>query len=141
MGPGLDADAPIRGWVSIMTAEAISRPWPTDLVFDREAKALMIAFDDGETFEIPFELLRVESPSAENKGHGGNVPPPVTGKANVNVVSADAVGRYAVRISFDDGHDTGLYSWDLLYDLGRDKDEKLRIYRDTLRLRALRDEA
>ncbi|MEQ1493191.1 MAG: gamma-butyrobetaine hydroxylase-like domain-containing protein, partial [Terricaulis sp.] len=51
--------------------------------------------------EIPFELLRVESPSAENKGHGGNVPPPVTGKANVNVVSADAVGRYAVRISFD----------------------------------------
>lgn len=124
-----------------MTAEAISRPWPTDLVFDREAKALMIAFDDGETFEVPFELLRVESPSAENKGHGGNVPPPVTGKANVNVVSADAVGRYAVRISFDDGHDTGLYSWDLLYELGRDKDEKLRIYRDTLRLRALRDEA
>lgn len=124
-----------------MTAEAISRPWPTDLVFDRAARALMIAFDDGETFEIPFELLRVESPSAENKGHGGNVPPPVTGKANVNVVRADAVGRYAVRISFDDGHDTGLYSWDLLYDLGRDKDEKLRIYRDTLRLRALRDEA
>ena len=125
-----------------MTAEAITpRPWPTDLVFDREAHALMIAFDDGETFEIPFELLRVESPSAENKGHGGNVPPPVTGKANVNVVRADAVGRYAVRISFDDGHDTGLYSWDLLYDLGRDKDEKLRIYRDTLRLRTLRDEA
>ena len=124
-----------------MSAEPVSRPWPTDLVFDREAKALMIAFDDGETFEIPFELLRVESPSAENKGHGGNVPPPVTGKANVNVVTADAVGRYAVRISFDDGHDTGLYSWDLLYDLGRDKDEKLRIYRDTLRLRALRDEA
>lgn len=125
-----------------MTAEAITpRPWPTDLVFDREAKALMIAFDDGETFEIPFELLRVESPSAENKGHGGNVPPPVTGKANVNVVSADAVGRYAVRISFDDGHNSGLYSWDLLYELGRDKDEKLRVYRETLRLRALRDEA
>lgn len=125
-----------------MTAEAITpRPWPTDLVFDREARALMIAFDDGETFEIPFELLRVESPSAENKGHGGNVPPPVTGKANVNVVKVDAVGRYAVRISFDDGHDTGLYSWDLLYDLGREKEEKLRVYRETLRLRALRDEA
>ena len=123
-----------------MTAEAISsRPWPTDLVFDREAKALMIAFDDGETFEIPFELLRVESPSAENKGHGGNARPPVSGKANVNVVRADAVGRYAVRISFDDGHDTGLYSWDLLYDLGRDKDEKFRVYRETLR--APRDEA
>lgn len=125
-----------------MTAEAIApRPWPTDLVFDRETKALTIAFDDGEMFEVPFELLRVESPSAENKGHGGNVPPPVTGKANVNVVRAEAVGRYAVRIVFDDGHDSGLYSWDLLYDLGRDKEEKLRIYRDTLAQRGLRDEA
>ena len=125
-----------------MTAEALTqRPWPTDLVFDRDAKQLIIAFDDGEMFEIPFELLRVESPSAENKGHGPNPPPPVTGKANVNVIAADAVGRYAVRISFDDGHDTGLYSWDLLYDLGREKDEKLRVYRETLRLRALRDEA
>ncbi len=124
-----------------MSAEPISRPWPTDLVFDRTAKSLTIAFDDGNLFEIPFELLRVESPSAENKGHGGNVPPPVTGKANVNVVRADAVGRYAVRITFDDGHDTGLFSWDLLHDLGREKDERLRVYRETLRLRALRDEA
>lgn len=124
-----------------MSAEPVSRPWPTDLVFDRETKALTIAFDDGEMFEVPFELLRVESPSAENKGHGANVPPPVTGKANVNVVSAEPVGRYAVRVVFDDGHDTGLFSWDLLYDLGRDKEEKLRVYRETLRLRALRDEA
>lgn len=124
-----------------MSAEPISRPWPTDLVFDRAAKSLTIAFDDGNLFEIPFELLRIESPSAENKGHGGNVPPPVTGKANVNVVRADAVGRYAVRITFDDGHDTGLFSWDLLHDLGREKDERLRVYRETLRLRALRDEA
>jgi DUF971 family protein len=124
-----------------MSAEPVTRPWPTDLVFDRAAKVLMIAFDDGETFEIPFELMRVESPSAENKGHGANVPPPVIGKANVNVVRAEPVGRYAVRIVFDDGHDTGLYSWDLLYELGRDKDERLRVYRDTLRLRALRDEA
>ena len=117
------------------------RPWPTDLVFDREAKLLRITFDDGAQFEIPFELLRVESPSAENKGHGGNAPPPVTGKANVSVVRAEPVGRYAVRIVFDDGHDTGLYSWDLLYELGAHKDEKLRVYRDTLRLRTLRDEA
>jgi DUF971 family protein len=125
-----------------MTAEAITpRPWPTDLVFDRTAKALMIAFDDGETFEIPFELLRVESPSAENKGHGQNAPPPVTGKANVNVVRAEPVGRYAVRIVFDDGHDTGLYSWDLLHDLGARKDELLRVYRETLAQRMLRDEA
>ncbi|WP_395648369.1 gamma-butyrobetaine hydroxylase-like domain-containing protein [Terricaulis sp.] len=124
-----------------MSAAAHERPWPTDLVFDREAKLLRISFDDGAKFEIPFELLRVESPSAENKGHGGEPPPPVKGKANVGVIRADAVGRYAVRITFDDGHDTGLYSWDLLYELGRDKDEKLRVYRETLRLRTLRDEA
>lgn len=124
-----------------MTTATATRPWPTDLVFDRETKALTIAFDDGEMFEIPFELLRVESPSAENKGHGPNPPPPVTGKANVNVTRADAVGRYAVRISFDDGHDTGLFSWDLLYDLGAHKDERLRVYRETLAQRALRDEA
>jgi DUF971 family protein len=125
-----------------MSAQPALRPWPTDLVFDRAAKLLRIAFDDGAAFEIPFELLRVESPSAENKGHGGaNVPAPVRGKANVGVLSADAVGRYAVRISFDDGHDTGLYSWDLLYDLGRDKDGYMRRYREALAARGLRDEA
>lgn len=124
-----------------MSLNAANRPWPTDLTFDRQAKALRIAFDDGVRFDIPFELLRIESPSAENKGHGPNPLPPVSGKANVNVVRADAVGRYAVRISFDDGHDTGLYSWDLLYDLGRDKDERLRVYRETLAQRGLRDEA
>jgi DUF971 family protein len=115
--------------------------WPIDLVFDSTARLLRIAFDDGAKFEIPFELLRVESPSAENKGHGGQAAAPVTGKANVGVVRAEPVGRYAVRIVFDDGHDTGLYSWDLLYDLGAHKDEKLRIYRETLAQRALRDEA
>jgi DUF971 family protein len=119
----------------------MNAPWPTELNFDRTTKLLRIAFDDGARFEIPFELLRVESPSAENKGHGGERPPPVTGKANVGVVRADPVGRYAVRISFDDGHDTGLYAWDLLYELGRDKDAKMQAYRDTLRLRTLRDEA
>lgn len=119
-----------------------ARPWPTELVFDRDAKLLRIAFDDSARFEIPFELLRVESPSAENKGHGGaSVPPPVTGKANVGVVRAEPVGQYAVRIVFDDGHDTGLYSWDLLYDLGRDKDRYFALYRETLAQRALRDEA
>ena len=120
-----------------MTAEAISRPWPTDLVFDRAARALMIAFDDGETFEIPFELLRVESPSAENKGHGHNVPPPVTGKANVNVVRADAVGRYAVRISFDDGHDTGLFTWSYLDQLGREKEKRWAQYLKELEAKRL----
>jgi len=124
-----------------MSAAAQTKPWPTDLVFDRQDKLLRIVFDDGARFEIPFELLRVESPSAENRGHGGQAPPPVTGKAKVNVTSAQPVGRYAVRISFDDGHDTGLYSWDLLYDLGAHKDERLRVYRESLQQRMLRDEA
>jgi DUF971 family protein len=122
-----------------MNAQA--KPWPTDLAFDRSARLLRIAFDDGAHFDIPFELLRVESPSAENKGHGGKAPPPVTGKANVGVVAAEPVGRYAVRIVFDDGHDTGFYTWDLLYDLGVNKDERLRVYREILQQRGLRDEA
>jgi DUF971 family protein len=117
------------------------RPWPTDLVFDREAKLLRISFDDSAAFEIPFELLRVESPSAENKGHSGVAPPPVKGKANVSVVKAEPVGRYAVRIIFDDGHDSGLYSWDLLYRLGAEKDALMKQYRETLAGRELRDEA
>jgi DUF971 family protein len=118
-----------------------TRAWPTDLTFDTKAHALNIAFDDGAKFVISFELLRVESPSAENKGHGDNVPPPVKGKAHVGVVRAEPVGKYAVRIVFDDGHDSGLYSWDLLYDLGAHADERLRIYRETLAQRTLRDEA
>jgi DUF971 family protein len=107
----------------------MSGPWPTELTFDTKARALAIAFDDGARFDIPFELLRVESPSAENKGHGGAKPPPVRGKHDVGVTRTEPVGRYAVRIVFDDGHDTGLYSWDLLYDLGRNKDAYLRAYR------------
>ena len=116
-------------------------PWPTELRFQKGRAELLIRFDDGHEAAIPYELLRVESPSAETKGHGGDRPPPPAKKRTVGVLGAEPVGRYALRIRFDDGHDTGLYSWDLLYDLGRDKDEKLRIYRDTLRLRALRDEA
>ncbi len=127
----MNADVPER---------APNRPWPNNLEFDRAARLLRIAFDDGEAFAIPFELLRVESPSAENKGHGGDQPPP-KGKANVGVIEAQPVGRYAVRIIFDDGHDTGLYPWDLLYKLGRDKDALMQRYRETLAARALRDEA
>lgn len=118
------------------------RPWPTDLTFDRSAKQLHIAFDSGEEFDIPFELLRVESPSAENKGHSGANPPPlIKGKAHVGVVGVEPVGRYAVRIKFDDGHDTGLYSWDLLHDLGAHREERMRVYRESLQLSVLRDEA
>jgi DUF971 family protein len=92
-------------------------PWPTELVFKRAERALTIAFDDGARFAIPFELLRVESPSAEVRGHGGEKKL-VSGKRNVDVRDALPVGRYAVRIVFDDGHETGIYSWAFLRELG-----------------------
>jgi DUF971 family protein len=111
----------------------MTRPWPTDLEFAREARVLRIRFDDGAQFAIPFELLRVESPSAEVKGHGGQAPPPLLGKAKVMATDAKPVGRYGVRIIFDDGHDTGLYSWDYLYELGRDADARMAQYRERVR--------
>jgi DUF971 family protein len=90
--------------------------WPAELVFKHDARLLHVTFDDGSTVAIPFEKLRVESPSAEVQGHGNKRV--VTGKANVGVVDATPVGRYAIRIIFDDGHDTGIYSWDYLKRLG-----------------------
>lgn len=112
-----------------MSAQATaSRPWPSDLAFDREAKALIISFDDGARFSIPFELLRVYSPSAEVRGHRPSEAKLISGKQNVGVAKAEPVGRYAVRIGFDDGHDSGLFSWDLLYDLGRNQDKRMRDY-------------
>lgn len=95
----------------------MSRPWPTKLDFSKSRKMLTIAFDDGQTGEIPFETLRVESPSAEVQGHSPAQKKVVTGKENVGVTAANPVGRYAVQIVFDDGHDTGLFTWDYLRDL------------------------
>lgn len=92
--------------------------WPADLLFRRDARALRVTFDDGAVVEIPYEKLRVESPSAEVQGHSPDQKRTVTGKENVVVVEANPVGRYAVRIVFDDGHDTGIYTWDYLRKLG-----------------------
>lgn len=99
-------------------------PWPTEMTFNRAARCLQISFDDGARFDIPFQLLRVYSPSAEVRGHRESERKLVEGKENVGVVRAEPVGRYAVRIVFDDGHDTGLYSWALLHELGRDRARK-----------------
>ena len=106
-----------------------ARAWPKALSFDRGARTMRAEFDTGETFDIPFELLRVSSPSAEVRGHRAGEEKLVLGKENVGVREAQPVGRYAVRIVFDDGHDTGLYSWDYLYELGRDCDAKIAAYR------------
>jgi DUF971 family protein len=108
-----------------------AKAWPTDLAFDRAGKALRIAFDDGAAFAIAFELLRVESPSAEVQGHGGRKII-VRDKADVGVKDAFPVGRYAVRIVFDDGHETGIYSWAYLRKLGEEQEALMAAYRARL---------
>ncbi|MFO1247508.1 MAG: DUF971 domain-containing protein [Alphaproteobacteria bacterium] len=96
-------------------------PWPTELRLNPERNVLSVAFDDGARFELPAELLRVESPSAEVRNHGGPKTI-VLGKQDVTIAALDPVGNYAVRIAFSDGHDTGLYSWAWLHQLGAEKD-------------------
>ncbi|GBD45125.1 hypothetical protein HRbin40_02627 [bacterium HR40] len=105
-------------------------PWPLRLTVQRAARTLVVEFDDGSRFELPAELLRVESPSAEVQGHGPAQKVTVAGKRNVGIVAVERVGNYAVRIVFDDGHDTGIYSWSWLYRLGRDRE---RIWAEYLR--------
>ena len=102
--------------------EAAARAWPTELRVKRTARTLEIDFDDGQRFALPAEYLRVMTPSAADRGHGAGQGRTVFGKQAVGFTAATAIGRYAVRLAFDDGHDTGLYSWDELYRLGRDRD-------------------
>ncbi|MAI90643.1 gamma-butyrobetaine hydroxylase-like domain-containing protein [Ponticaulis sp.] len=103
-------------------------PHPTRLRFRSDEKCLTVEYDDASSHDIPYELLRVESPSAEVQGHAGQKPPPVMGKADIGVNRAEPVGRYAVRIIFDDGHDSGLFTWPLLQDFGARKDELYAAY-------------
>jgi len=94
---------------------------PTDITLHQQSRLLEVAFEDGARFRLPCEYLRVYSPSAEVRGHGpgqGTLP---LDKQDVNIAAIEPVGHYAVRLRFDDGHDTGLYSWDWLYHLGRDQ--------------------
>jgi DUF971 family protein len=94
---------------------------PTDIKLRTESRLLDVRFDDGSHFELPFEYLRVFSPSAEVKGHGGGEGALVQGKQNVGISGVEPVGNYALRLFFDDGHNTGLYSWSVLYQLGKDQ--------------------
>lgn len=104
------------------TAPASTSPWPTDITADRQAKTLSVAFQSGESFTFPAEYLRVMSPSAEVQGHSPLDRKTVGGKRSVGIVDLEQVGNYALKIIFDDQHDTGMYTWDLLYQLGRDHD-------------------
>ena len=110
-----------------MTAPA-RRPWPTELRVDPAKVTLTVAFDSGERFALPAEYLRVESPSAEVQGHGPGQKQIVTGKEQVTIEGLEPVGNYAVRIRFDDGHDTGLFTWDYLHELGRGQRAKWAAY-------------
>jgi len=96
---------------------------PTEIRLLREEKALEVDFDDGQTFRLTAELLRVESPSADVQGHGPDQKKTIGGRRHVGIMEVTAVGNYAVSIKFDDLHDTGIYTWDLLYDYGQRQDQ------------------
>jgi DUF971 family protein len=106
----------------------MAEPWPTELKVGKDRRVLTISFDDGRSFELPAELLRVFSPSAEVQGHSPEQRVTVPGKKNVHIVKLVPVGNYAVRIVFDDGHDTGLYAWYYLRELGENRETRFRDY-------------
>jgi DUF971 family protein len=114
-----------------MPADA-KTPHPVSLTLHQQSRVLEIAFDDGRSFRLPYEFLRVNSPSAEVRGHGPGQEVLQAGKRDVTISEMEAVGHYAVRPRFSDGHDTGIYSWDYLYDLGARQDELWRRYLDRL---------
>ncbi len=106
---------------------------PTEIRLQKKSRQIVIAFDDGDRFDLSFEYLRVNSPSAEVKGHGPGQEVLQTGKENVQVTAIEPVGHYAVRLIFDDGHDSGLYSWQYLYELATEQDSRWQAYLDRLK--------
>lgn len=111
--------------------------WPLEIRYRRAAKCLEIDFDDGKSFSLPAELLRVESPSAEVQGHGERKTI-VAGRRHVGITEIEPVGNYAVRLTFDDLHNTGIYSWSYLRQLGENKDKLWAAYLDALDAKGLR---
>jgi DUF971 family protein len=105
---------------------------PTAITLHQRSRVLEVGFDDGKSFRIPFELMRIYSPSAEVQGHGPGQEVLQTGKRDVEVAALEPVGNYAVQPRFSDGHDTGIYSWDYLYFLGSQQDELRRKYEERL---------
>src|SRR5580693_3288152 len=102
----------------------MNSPTATELRLRTTSRVLQVTFDDGAVFELSFEYLRTHSPSAEVQGHGPGQEVLVTGKSTVGIRAVDPVGQYAVKLVFDDGHDTGLYTWKYLYELGREQQSK-----------------
>ena len=100
-----------------------TKNWPLEIRIKSKEKALEIDFDNGESFIIKAELLRVESPSAEIQGHGSGQKVTLAGRRHIGILSVEPVGNYAIKISFDDMHDTGIYSWQYLYDWGANQND------------------
>jgi DUF971 family protein len=111
---------------------AESHPWPTELRLRKDRQALTVVFDSGDSFELSAEYLRVKSPSAEVQGHSPDERKTVAGKRNVAILEIIPIGNYAVRLVFDDLHSTGIYSWDYLFALGRNRDAYWQEYLDDL---------
>lgn len=112
-------------------------PWPTEIRLRHDRRALVVAFDDRVTHELPAEMLRVLSPSAEVQGHSPEQRQTVPGKANVSIAAVDPVGNYAVRLTFSDGHNTGLFSWTYLRHLGDERDSLWAAYLAELKAKGM----
>lgn len=108
-------------------------PVPTEIKLHRQSRVLELHFDDGSTFNLPCEYLRVHSPSAEVRGHGPGQEVLQVNKEDVNISRIEPVGEYAVRLHFDDGHNTGLFSWDYLHELGQNQASYWERYLERLR--------
>lgn len=111
--------------------------WPVELTLKRAERRLVVAFDDGTNASLPAEYLRVESPSAEVQGHGAGQKITVPGKHAVGIAALEPVGNYAVRILFDDGHDTGIFTWRYLRELGQEQDTRWAAYLAALETQGL----
>jgi len=114
-----------------------STSWPTEIRLTKDRRHLVVSFDDGKVFDLPAELLRVYSPSAEVQGHSAAGRRTVGGKRNVMILRVDAVGNYAIRLGFDDLHDTGIFTWPFLRDMGETLSEKLGSYEKDLAAKGL----
>ena len=121
----------------MLSAPKLAAAWPVEIRLVKDRRALNIGFDDGQTFSLAAELLRVTSPSAEVQGHSESQRKTVGGKRNVTILSVDPVGNYAVRIGFDDMHSSGIYSWAFLRDLGLNAERRFQDYLDDLSAKGL----
>ena len=120
---------------------ASDAPIPTDITLHQKSRVLEIAFSDGKRFELPYEFLRVYSPSAEVRGHGPGQEVLQSGKKDVDILSLEPVGSYAVQPHCSDGHATGIYSWDYLYELGVNREARWKSYLERLKAAGARREA